>query len=493
MTTSIAATAPAAQPLPMSARLAYELAVGLSVVAFVSLLGPWWQPYELDLDEGVNLMKAALVAGGYDLYGEIWSDQPPVLTWLLAPLFHLVEAPVAEARALIAGFAGLLAVCLFRILGRTEGAVAGLAAVALLLSGWLFQRLAVSVLVGLPALALGMLALDLALGPDPRGRRVPSPGRLAASAGVAALALGTKLFVGVLLPSLLLAVLLVHRPLGWRLAVARCGGWLAGLIAALAVLWLLSGAPLSQIVSPHLAASSGGLFGVGGGVDALWFKLGKEPQYLWLGGVGLVASLIGWRWSRLLPVLWLAVAGLALMDHQPLWYHHLLLLVVPLAWLGGLAVAPLAAAMASTTPRWRRLAGLAAGLAVVYALSQVAGPIASQIARTERDLVRPAGRADGKAVALLRTHSAPGQLVVTDRPMDAIRAGRLVPPALAVWTDKRRKTGQLSEADIQRIIEQTQPPVISLRRFNTSKDLRDWLENTHQTEYRQGNHLVFTR
>lgn len=488
--TAVATTAPV-RPLPISARLAYELAVGLSVIAFVSLLGPWWQPYELDLDEGVNLMKAALIADGHALYADIWSDQPPLLSWLLAPLFHLFEAPVAEARALIAGFAGLLAVCLFRILARTEGAASALAAVALLLSGWLFQRLSVSVLVGLPALALGLLALDLALGPDPR-RRVPTPGRLAASAGVAALALGTKLFAAVILPSLLFALVMLHRPLGWRLALARAGGWLAGLAAALAVLWLIAGAPWSQLVSPHVTATNGGLFGVGGGFDALWFKLGKEPQYLWLGGLGLLAGLIGWHWARLLPVLWLAAAVWVLKDHQPLWYHHLLLLVIPLAWLGGLAVAPLAAALSAATPRWQRLGGLLAGLAVVYAVSQVGESVSGQMARTQRDLARPALAADSRAVALLESHARGETVVVTDRPMDAIRAGLRVPPDLAVWTDKRRKSGRLSEPDIRRIIRESRPAVISLRRFSTSGEMRAWLERDHVVQYRQGNHLVLT-
>lgn len=38
---------------------------------FLTAMGPWWSVYLINFDEGINLMKGALVADGYRLYSEI--------------------------------------------------------------------------------------------------------------------------------------------------------------------------------------------------------------------------------------------------------------------------------------------------------------------------------------------------------------------------------------------------------------------------------------
>jgi hypothetical protein len=71
--------------MPASRRWDIRPLIPAVIVPFwLSLLGPWWRVYEFHPDEGVNLMKAALVANGYHLYNQIWNDQPPVLTLILA-------------------------------------------------------------------------------------------------------------------------------------------------------------------------------------------------------------------------------------------------------------------------------------------------------------------------------------------------------------------------------------------------------------------------
>ena len=62
------------------------------LVALVILFYPFRFAFELDADEGVNLMKSLLVNQGAELYTDVWSDQPPVLTYLIAALFQIVGA-----------------------------------------------------------------------------------------------------------------------------------------------------------------------------------------------------------------------------------------------------------------------------------------------------------------------------------------------------------------------------------------------------------------
>jgi hypothetical protein len=58
-----------------------QIAVATLLVALLALLGPWWAVYDLHVDEGFNLAKAAAVTEGHALYRETWSDQPPLLTY----------------------------------------------------------------------------------------------------------------------------------------------------------------------------------------------------------------------------------------------------------------------------------------------------------------------------------------------------------------------------------------------------------------------------
>ena len=99
------------------ATLQYLEQVGLFLgsMGFVSALGAWWNVYELRADEGINLQKAALIANGHQLYSEIWSDQPPVLSYVLSMVHHFFPFSVAAARVMILLFSAILIVSLFRV------------------------------------------------------------------------------------------------------------------------------------------------------------------------------------------------------------------------------------------------------------------------------------------------------------------------------------------------------------------------------------------
>ncbi len=76
----------------------------LLFAVFVSVLCPWWSVYEFDVDEGFNMAKAVLVANGFRLYADVWSDQPPLLTWLLAARELFDPWNIAQARGSFSSF-----------------------------------------------------------------------------------------------------------------------------------------------------------------------------------------------------------------------------------------------------------------------------------------------------------------------------------------------------------------------------------------------------
>jgi hypothetical protein len=77
--------------------LVWHLGVPLVFFGVMLVVFPFRATFEMDLDEGVNLMKGMLVVRGYPLYSQIWSDQPPLFTQLLAILFRLVGFEVNAA------------------------------------------------------------------------------------------------------------------------------------------------------------------------------------------------------------------------------------------------------------------------------------------------------------------------------------------------------------------------------------------------------------
>ncbi len=137
------------------------LALGVPLLFFAIALFvmPIADTLQFDPDEGIELAKATLYGQGYQLYDPIWNDQPPLLTLLLAGWLKVFGSQIVAARLLILGFATVLVGSFFNILVLIVGpgvALFGTLGLCLTLD---FLRLSVSVMQGMPALALVMLAI----------------------------------------------------------------------------------------------------------------------------------------------------------------------------------------------------------------------------------------------------------------------------------------------------------------------------------------------
>jgi hypothetical protein len=142
------------------------LAFGVPLLFFAIALGvmPIADTLQFDPDEGIELAKATLYGQGYQLYDPIWNDQPPLLTLLLAAWLKVFGSQIVAARLLILGFATVLVGSFFNILVRILGLGAALLGTLGLCLTLDFLRLSVSVMQGIPALALVMLAIYLLMG-----------------------------------------------------------------------------------------------------------------------------------------------------------------------------------------------------------------------------------------------------------------------------------------------------------------------------------------
>jgi hypothetical protein len=443
------------------------------LVGLLGLLGPWWAAYDLHVDEGFNLAKAAAVTEGHALYREVWNDQPPLLTYVLSAVHRLVPHSVAAARIVILLFSIVLVTSLFRVVLRAEGRFAAGAAALLLLSCGFFLQLSVTVLVGLPAIALAMLSIDLA---NAGGRRRVFLAFLAGAAFAAAVF--TKAFAMIALPALVAALWQARRRDGADAAVwpAAIGG--SALVTA-AMLAAMGGFPFDQLLGTHVEARGLEALRDDGGASrlvSLAWKLAPAPlAFALLFGLGAFRMRPGS--SLLQPMAWIVSAALLLSTHNPLRDHQVLVLIVPLCWLGGIGFKslfrpgerlPLGDFMLGNRDR-RIVAGSAALLLAGGAVLAV--EVARDLAAAHRYL-DPAPKL-GEQMARERLALLAGDVgvLVTDRPIDAYRHGLSVPPELAVWSLKRLQTGAVTDDDVIAAIAAHPGAAVLLRRFAHSPDL----------------------
>jgi len=424
--------------------------IGLVAVLAVALAlrAPLLGGGQIDYDEGVYWQSLRALATGSPLFTSVYSSQPPAFLLVLLPAHLALGGTILAGRltVLVIALAGVAAA------GRTAwllaGGRAGVLAAALLAADPLFFRQSVTLQADGPAVALALVGVAAAA--ESRVRRGRAALLLAGAAGaVLAVAVLVKLLAVAALPAA--AVLLLAARSRRSAAAGVAAAAASGLLAAAAILLPFAGVwpeLWRQAVGLHLGARALPI----GGLDHDTVARGLPVAVLAAAGA-LVAL---WR-APLLAVtglVWTAAAAVLLAAQHPLWPHHAVLVVAPLALLGGgLACLP--------APRL----ALAAAAAVLLAAS-----IGS--AGLTRSLLMP----PGPAVAALRAGTAPGDLVLTDDQYTAALAGRAVPPELVDTSFVRVRSGDLTVGRVEAIAERdhVRAVLFATGRLDGLPGLREW-------------------
>lgn len=454
-------------------------------------------------------MKAWLLQRGHPLYGEIWSDQPPLHTWILSAAFRLCGVSIATGRAVALAFAALTLWSLATLVGRRHGnLVAALALLGLVLSPG-FTRMAASATIMLPALAVALLGvvwlapalgnfcgrkfanppagnldspnLDLRTTPAPRvAGRAPAANLvgLLLSGGVFGLALQIKFIAVIILP---LALCELARPLPgekpWpplREFLHRLTVWTAGAaLAFAAVLALSPDATAAMLWSPHLSAATRAAFAPGGPRLNAWLR--HDGDLLALAGAGLLLSLARRRTDYLPPLFLFLVAYAGHSWLRPFWGYYYLHLALPLAWLAALAAGDLTAWVATAQ---RSGVMLARFVVVAAMLANVLAHVPERLEKSRDNLRGDLGRSHQLVRAIIREHA--GQWVFADPPALAFQAGVPVPPEAAVLSQKRIRLGLFTEADFIRCLEKRRPGVVVLGAAPVGEAARAYLAEHYE-------------
>ncbi len=128
-------------------------------IGIIILTSPLTRVFEYNTDEGINLMKSWLFMKGFLLYKQIWSDQPPLMTLILSYWLKLFGLSVYHARILILIFSVMLLWAFYQTIKILLGRILAFIALVFLVLSTAYLRLSVSVMIGIPALALAMFSI----------------------------------------------------------------------------------------------------------------------------------------------------------------------------------------------------------------------------------------------------------------------------------------------------------------------------------------------
>jgi 4-amino-4-deoxy-L-arabinose transferase-like glycosyltransferase len=410
--------------------------------------------YAWSNDEGLYVQRAALANAGYPLYTTTFFNKPPLLIWFLQLAFSLAGESLAVARLTMLCLSAMGLIALGVTAAQLWGRWAGLVAAA----GWValaeIPARAGAVMSDLPALAFATAALGTAMIYRHTGQRRWVVLSAVAFAG-AVLIHPLLIFVAFPLGAVLLLPGLegssgVRRVRWTDLALFVGVSTIIGLVVLLSIdwrnflTWVVGYNTATLDPEVQLAPSASNWHLVFDYLMQNWALV-----LLFLIAVAVLAVQREARHGLAIAAVWLVATLITLLVWSPVWKHYLLFLVPPMVVSigGGLAVVgKWVTALHGSRVRLRRWQ-------VALILAAVVGLLVFGVRRANQALPQPEGGPDWSpaqwaAHAYLEEHTELGGFVVTDDPLLAFAAHRLVPPTMTGASFKRIRSGYLTSGDL---------------------------------------------
>lgn len=457
--------------------------------------------FEFDPDEGINLMKAFLLYKGFPLYQEIWNDQPPILTHLLALGFQFVEPRVEFARTFILICSTILLWQTWLILYLLGGVLHAYIGCLFLLIAPNYWKLSISVMVGLPCITIALGAvLSIVV-----WHATQKNFWLIVSALLLSISILTKLFTFFLAPIILVGIvcslILPSKKISSK-QLQPAALWMMVFFGS-SILILLSLVGIENIhllINNHTSAREIDAFQN----MALRHSL-RNDYRLFLVGLtiwGAIAAYQRQQWQVFYFASWSLVAYQLLINHRPIWYHQVLLLHIPAIIMAGYTLGEIITVAIGSAGSYfrfnRRLLLALFTIALLYASVLLIG---EQTKTTTKEIkswrkacnkITISTSLDRQFLGAINQYDSQTDWIVTDSPMFAFRAGITVPPSTAVLSRKQLETGNITDEQLIKAIQQYQPEQILFKRFEWAS-LTSFLEQNYQLKMQQDNFRLYVR
>lgn len=431
-------------------------------------------PFDRDsYDEGVYWQSLRAMLEGQGLYHSIFYSQPPVFLLSTFPGFALFGGTLLGARLSIAliSLAGFLGVYL---LGKELAGRAGiLVAILLLLVSPLYLAESQTIQAEAASVAFTLLATGLAF----LWWRQPDGWRGICWAALTAIALALSILSKLLCITTVIPIawLMVARIWQMRRGDARVTimSWLPILIGVaaafltVALVLLPFASSFSELWSGVITFHDAAMHTETCNLGVNYWKLPPydpgtnflkmTPQLFSFLSLpvcyGIFAAFLRKDW-RVYPLLtWLLVTIFLLWRQNPLFLHHLIVLIPPFIALAALGfVSPPASTKLLSSEKGRRLAPWLTGLCLVMLLAATVGGFVQEGLYYNMSALRssdPVTQVDLRAAADLHQAISADQWVVTDGQFIAGLADRNTPPSLVDTSIVRFCTGYLTPTQLE--------------------------------------------
>lgn len=484
------------------------------IVAAIALRVILFDNFPLSPDEGIHLMWLRLLAAGYHPYREVYITYPPLYPLALQAVWSLWPGEVAQ-RWFSVGYTIFGAVGVALVARRLAGPAAGIAAAVLTLFSPPLVEPSRAVLGEFPSIAWSVWAVWLAWlyldAPPGRGRWL----WLMLSGLCLSASLLTKLlspFMLALIP-LMMAAESPHSGRGDRrggflqrafkpFLIDLIGWGLAVVLPALVLFAVYDVGPLvQQVVTQRLEARVAYT-----GEQSFWppryergaMFFGEDPALVILGLIGL--GWLGWLRQKRgwIVAAWLGLALVMLAIHNPIRYKHFLILIPPLAVVGGTVIAGWLAALQgrlALTPVRRQIITIGGGLILVGLVAWQA-PVALAVWQAKANVPQPPTD-ERELLAFIQEMTAPDDCLITDDMPLVYWSGRMAPPELAEVSSNRLEAGALTTPQLQAITDTYDCQMVAAVSNRIGKylpDYMDWVKTKYLgLVHYNGNDLFFAK
>ncbi|OUL31235.1 hypothetical protein BV372_20730 [Nostoc sp. T09] len=481
--------------------LVFNFIIPASFFIFAIYFMPIEQVFQFDTsDEGIELIKATLHLDGFAMYTQVWNDQPPLFTVILASWLAWFGKSIYSARLLTLSFSTILVWSFCQTLRIYLGNLPAIIGTLLLIISCNFLRLSVSVMIDLPSVAMVMLSIyTLSLYKKNVAQKF-SKILIVISGGLLALSLQIKLFTAFIAPLIIFDLLQftfkknpqhqLKRQLFFNAVL-----WLTACLGIFIIVGILCNSlTYEQLLQSHLNNNVKTVFQAGYSQKLTLLFLLQDFDYLLLAILATIIIFQKKQWEKYFPIIWLITGFIVLINHQPVWYHHYLLLSIPLAWLATYGVT-----LSFNFFRQRKwyakfkprnfkkitVSGLAAGFVI---FSIIVTPIKLGVIILENHRYLEQSQEHIQFVNILLKYKPSTKWVFTNCPIYAFYSGLPVPPEIGVLSRKRIESKTITPEQIIAVFETYHPEQVLLCKSQTIQNyLNSYLNQHYLNTY--GNHL----
>ena len=460
--------------------------VVLAFYAFLIALLPIGTAFQFGDDEGFEVIKPFLIYKGHRLYTEIWNDQPPVLTVILACAFKMFGPTILVARSVAVVFGAILLVSFHELVRARCDKWAALISSVLLLTAPSVLLLSASVMLEAAAIGTALAAVWMMFIWGQRRHW----GFLVASGVLAGVALQIKMTAAVVLPALLVELLLLTKakPIKvWVKATTLPGSiWGTCLLAFLVLIGMTWGkGSLKSSWKSHTGTQE--ISGLQRPEDQKFQPRLLKDHLETVVLAGMAVALILW-WKRLrelaFPLAMLGTVSVIHAVHRPWWNYYYLHFAIPLAWLAGRVLYEIAHRALNPSQPKRSKQPTILSLRTLVLCAVIALPLARAERRLEgivKDMRQRLTIAANPIVARMREYATRVNWCYSENGIYAFHAQIPVPPKVAIIMPKRFWSGQISTEEIISTCRGKSVQLIILPRVGTQIEWEVFLESGFTT------------